>query len=72
MMRYADGMVTTILPQLLTVEELAELLRLTPAHIRLLIRQGKVPGARKMLHRWLYEEEAVRQWIAHGRPQMPE
>jgi len=64
-------MTTPTIPGLLTVEELAEVLRVHPEHIRRITRQGRVPGAKKILRRWLYDQEAIQQWIAHGRPDIP-
>ena len=40
------------LPTLLTTDDLAELLKLSPAAVRAAIRRGDVPGARRLGRRW--------------------
>lgn len=41
--------------------------------IRVSIRdaQGVISGARKIIGRWLNEADAIRQWVEHGRPEIP-
>ena len=43
---------SVFLPDVLLVEDLADVMRVTPAAVRALIRQGTIPG-RKLGKRWL-------------------
>jgi len=54
----------------LTVEEVAQALHLHPEYVRELARKEKIPGRRKVLHRWLFDKEQVQAWIAHGRREL--
>lgn len=45
-------------PEVLTVEEAAELLRLKPEQIRILARQGKIPGG-KVGETWRFSRRAL-------------
>ena len=62
---YSDSMDT--FSDLLTVKEVAQKLRYHPEHVRKLAREGKLPGAKKLLGRWLFDKAMLSQWVAHGR-----
>lgn len=66
-MLYDCYMDTPTIPGLLSVEELAEVLERHPEHVRRITRQGRVPGAKKVLGRWFYDQKAIQKWIASGR-----
>lgn len=45
-----------------TVQELANLLRLTPQTVRRFLKEGRIP-ARKVGGKWLVTEEALRAYL---------
>ncbi|RYZ76604.1 MAG: DNA-binding protein [Proteobacteria bacterium] len=49
-------------PQLLTVPEIAERLRLTEEHTRRLLRSGQLPGV-KIGRGWRIEARVLAQWV---------
>ena len=49
-------------PQLLTVPEIAERLRLTEEHTRRLLRSGQLPGV-KIGRGWRIEARALAKWV---------
>ncbi len=61
----------TILPQLLTVQEVADVIRVRSETVRRLARAHKIP-ALKVSHKWLFEAQKVREWIAQGQPDKTE
>lgn len=50
-------------PELLLVEEVATLLRLSPYTVRQMARQGKLPGARKIGGEWRFSRKALLEWV---------
>ena len=54
------------LEELITLEEAAELSGLSPPHLRLLVRRGKIWG-KKIGHNWLTTAQAVREYLARDR-----
>lgn len=54
--------------RLLTVEELAELLRWHPEHARRQVRSGAFPGAVRDGRRWLVPEADVTAWLRARQP----
>jgi len=48
---------------LLTLKEVAELLRLTPQTLYKMLKQGSIPAVR-VGSQWRFEQEKVRQWLA--------
>ena len=51
------------LPRLLTLNEVAEILRKTPAQMRWMRHQGTGPRSAKIAGRILYREQDVTDWI---------
>ncbi len=54
--------------EVLTVEETADLLAVSPATIRDLARKGEIPG-RKVGKEWRFVRAAVLAWVAGEDPQ---
>jgi excisionase family DNA binding protein len=50
-------------PEVLTVEQAAELLRVDADTVRTLAREGKIPG-RKVGRHWRFSRAAVLEWLA--------
>jgi excisionase family DNA binding protein len=53
--------------EVLTLEELAELLRLEPAEVLASARAGDIPG-RRFGEEWRFARAAVIEWLARGEP----
>jgi excisionase family DNA binding protein len=49
----------TTAPEVLTANEAAELLRMTPAHVRRLAAAGELPGARRIGGTWRFSRSAI-------------
>ena len=49
---------SVLLPDLLVVEDLASVLRITPSAARKLLRRGVIPG-RRIGRRWVVDREAL-------------
>lgn len=58
-------------PELLTTDELAELLRTTPAGIHSLRYRGEGPPAVRVGRRLLFRAEDVQAWLAAQREEAP-
>ncbi len=54
-------------PDVLTLEEVAELLAVEPAAVELLAREGELPG-RRIGEAWRFARAAVLAWLAHQPP----
>jgi excisionase family DNA binding protein len=54
------------LEELITLEKAAELSGLSPPHLRLLVRSGKIWG-KKIGHNWLTTAQAVKEYLARDR-----
>lgn len=54
------------MPELLTPDELAELLRLSPRTIYELLQTGEIPGAKKVGRAWRIHRDTVLEWIKGG------
>ena len=54
------------LPEVITPEELAALLRISRGHTYALIRAGKVPGVVDLGRRWRISRDTVLRWLAQG------
>ena len=54
------------LPLLLNVAEMAQLLRLAEWTVYELLRQDKIPGARKVGRSWRVHRDIFLKWIADG------
>ena len=52
------------MPNLITVREAAELLRLSERSVYDLCRQGRVPGAAKVGGQWRLDEGRLLAWLA--------
>ncbi len=48
--------------EILTIEEAADFLRLSKRSVYRLLKEGKIPAA-KVMHKWRFEREQLRQWI---------
>lgn len=48
---------------LLTVSEVAALLRMHPESIRRLVREGRIPGAKKLCGSWRFNAELIAKWL---------
>jgi excisionase family DNA binding protein len=48
---------------LLTLKEVADLLRLTPQTLYKMLKKGSIPAVR-VGSQWRFEQEQIRQWIA--------
>jgi excisionase family DNA binding protein len=53
------------MPEVMTVKELAEFLRVNPATIYRLLRDGRIPGFR-VGSEWRFDREAIEQWQREG------
>jgi hypothetical protein len=53
------------LDELISLSQAAELSRLSPSHLRLLVSQGEIWG-RKLGRNWFTTEQAVRQYLTRG------
>jgi len=51
------------IPKLLTLDEVAELLRKTPAQLRWMIHNGTAPKSAKLGGRRMFREQDVMEWI---------
>jgi excisionase family DNA binding protein len=58
-------------PDVLTLEEVAELLAVEPAAVELLARDGELPG-RRIGEAWRFARSAVLAWLAHRSPAQPD
>lgn len=56
-------MQTPTIPKLLTIEEVAELLRKSPAQIRWMVHNGTAPKSGKLGGRRVFREADVLEWI---------
>ena len=52
--------------EVLTVEEAAELLRLSKRSLYKLVRQGEIPG-KKILNKWRLDRDALKRWLSEGK-----
>ncbi|WP_242333097.1 helix-turn-helix domain-containing protein [Anaeromyxobacter sp. SG66] len=52
------------LPKLLTVAEVAEVLRTTPKAVYGLVERGQIPGIHRVGRRLLFRQEALVQWLS--------
>lgn len=50
-------------PTFLTIEEVAELLRLSERHVYALARKGELPGAIKLGNRWRIHRGVLIAWM---------
>jgi excisionase family DNA binding protein len=57
--------------RLLTVDEVAELLRVSPRHVYRLVDGGRMPRPLKLGGARRWDREAVNDWILSGCPAMP-
>lgn len=53
-------------PIFLTIEEVAELLRLSERSVYSMARSGKLPGAAKVGQKWRVNRAALLAWMAEG------
>ena len=51
--------------EILTIEEAADFLRLSKRSVYRLLKEGKIPAA-KLMHKWRFEKEQLREWIRDG------
>ena len=51
--------------EIFTVDEAAYFLRLSKRSVYRLLKEGKIP-ARKIMHKWLFERQQLREWIRSG------
>jgi excisionase family DNA binding protein len=58
-------------PDVLTLEEVADLLAVAPAAVERLARDGELPG-RRIGDAWRFARSAVLAWLAHGSPAQPD
>ncbi|MFA5118914.1 MAG: helix-turn-helix domain-containing protein [Candidatus Omnitrophota bacterium] len=49
-----------------TIEEAADFLRISKRSVYRLLKVGKIP-ARKVMHKWRFEREQLREWIRSGK-----
>lgn len=56
----------TDFPPLLTVEELGELLRVSPKAVYAMVRRGQVKGAIKVGRRLRFDRDAVLEWLGRA------
>lgn len=59
------------LPLLLTVPELAELLRTTPTAVYAMVARGQIPGTTRLGRRVLFRSADVLDWLDHQRQPGP-
>jgi len=52
--------------EVLTVEEAAELLRLSKRSLYKLVSQGEIP-AKKILNKWRLDRDALKRWLSEGK-----
>ena len=51
--------------EILTVDEAAVFLRLSKRSVYRLLKGGKIP-ARKIMHKWRFERQQLKEWIRGG------
>lgn len=51
------------LPELLTVDEVAELLRTTPAGVRQRVARGGIPGVVQGVKPFRFKRAVIREWL---------
>lgn len=51
------------LPEILTADEVADWLRLSPATVRRLAAAGEMPGLRLGAKQWRFHRDALRAWF---------
>jgi excisionase family DNA binding protein len=49
-----------------TIEEAADFLRISKRSVYRMLKVGKIP-ARKVMHKWRFEREQLREWIRSGK-----
>jgi len=55
-------------PEVLSIDELAEYLKVSKSSLYKLAQQGKVPGQKVGKH-WRFSKEAVDRWLTEGQPE---
>lgn len=58
-------------PEVMTADEVAELLRVSVAHIHAIAKKRLIP-ARKVGHLWRFDREQLREWMRSGVSSSPE
>jgi excisionase family DNA binding protein len=58
-------------PEVLTAEEAAQLLRVSPSHLYEMCRQGVIPH-RRLGRRIIISRQALMEWLAQGEERIPE
>jgi excisionase family DNA binding protein len=58
-------------PELLTVDEVCEYTRLSESSVRRWARDGRIPGARHLGRRWLFDKAQLLAWLEAGTPEAP-
>lgn len=58
-------------PEVLTIAELAELLRMNPKSLHEIVARGDVPGCRKVGSAWRVHRPTVVAWLAEGQFSAP-
>jgi excisionase family DNA binding protein len=53
----------TELPSILTIEEISRYLRVNPSTAYRMANAGKIPGAFRVGHRWMFHRDDVDEWL---------